>query len=91
MFYICEEFSLIVIPQKTVSGTELKIIWIGEKKLGVTELIFYIREIICNKNSSVEPPYSPIPEYFIFLCKLVLYIETMQNAIITIIKYTLKR
>ena len=33
-FYICEEFFLIVIPQKTVSGAELKIIWIGEKKIG---------------------------------------------------------
>ena len=34
MFYICEEFSPIVVPQKTVSGAELKIIWIGEKKIG---------------------------------------------------------
>ena len=59
--------------------------------MGVTELIFDIRGIICNANSSVEPPYTAIPEYFIFLCKLVLYIETMQKAIITIIKYTLKR
>ena len=59
--------------------------------MGLTELIFDIRRIICNENVSVEPPYSPIPEYFIFLCKLVLYIETIQKAIITIIKYTLKR
>ena len=59
--------------------------------MGITKLIFDIRGIICNEKSYAESSYSPIPEYFIFLCKLVLYIEIMQKAIITIIKYTLKR
>ena len=40
-----------------------------------------MRGIICNEKSSVEPPYSTITEYFIFLCKRVLYIDTMQKAI----------
>ena len=59
--------------------------------MGITELIVDIRGIICNEKSYREPPYSPIPEYFTCLWKLVLYIEIMQSAIITIIKYTLKR
>ena len=53
--------------------------------MGITELIVDIRGIICNEKSYREPPYNPIPEYFTFLWKLVLYIEIMQSAIITVI------